>query len=198
MSQITAEKFLKHVQSHQMAVKLDNGVYRHLKFMAPGELNQWFELVTWPGHLSISGDMGCYVFSRVEDMFRFFRDDDLRINAGYWEEKLQAGSTRAGVRHYDPDVLREYIKEHFDEWVKDEEVDAPDDLWQEIESQILAHSHDSEDVARIAVGAFDHDGFVFQDTFEWRLTRYSHHYLWCLYAIVWGIQQYDAQKQSAP
>jgi hypothetical protein len=42
-----------------------------------------FDVVTWPGHLSISGDMGCFVFTRVDDMFTFFRGHEDAPNLGY-------------------------------------------------------------------------------------------------------------------
>ena len=28
-----------------------------------------FDIVTWPGYLCYSGDMGCFVFTRLPDMF---------------------------------------------------------------------------------------------------------------------------------
>lgn len=118
MRELTAEQFLKDVANHQMESRMENGIYRHLVFRQSGEhsWNMWFGIVTWPGWLTIYGDMGTWTFSRVEDMFCFFRDEKLRINASYWAEKLQHGT------------------------------------------------HGGRDGARV----------------------------WCLYAIVWAIQQYDA------
>jgi hypothetical protein len=34
------------------------------------------------------------------------------------------------------------------------------------------------------------------DTWEWDLTDYDFHFLWCLHAIAWGIQQYDKAVRS--
>ena len=34
----------------------------------------------------------------------------------------------------------------------------------------------------------------FYDFWETDLEEYTFRYLWCLYAIVWGITQYDKQK----
>jgi hypothetical protein len=75
VKEITEEVFLKDVEKHEMKVLLDNGLYRHLRFAATGQYswNQWFEIITWPGKLAYSGDMGTYVFERIEDMFEFFR-----------------------------------------------------------------------------------------------------------------------------
>src|SRR4051812_7199267 len=101
MGEPTRDQFLKDVERHKMSVKLSDGVYRHLRFSKPLDSNMWFELVTWPGYLTISGDMGTWAFSRITDMFEFFRsrnDGELEINSGYWSEKLQAGAS-GGSRH---------------------------------------------------------------------------------------------------
>ena len=75
---LSAEGFLKDVKNHGMEVRRDDGLYRHLIFRAPKDSwHQWFEVVTWPGSLAINGDMGSWCFSRIEDMFEFFRGSGL-------------------------------------------------------------------------------------------------------------------------
>lgn len=96
MSECTMERFLDDVAKHEMTVLADQGNVRHLSFRAPGTVIQHFNLTTWPNHLCVSGDMGTYVFSRLEDMFDFFREN--KINPGYWHEKLKANCTFAGSR----------------------------------------------------------------------------------------------------
>ena len=92
MRESTAEQFLRDVDHHNMSVMHESGVYRHLRFRQPDTGNMWFDLVTWPGFLTISGDMGTWTFARLPDMFEFFRDSKLRINCDYWAEKLQHGN----------------------------------------------------------------------------------------------------------
>ena len=91
----TEADFLKDVAAHEMEILRDDGVYRHIRFKKPGTWCMHFDLVTWPGYLAYSGDMGCYVFSRLNDMFEFFRTDreylqrdgrQLCINLCYWSE----------------------------------------------------------------------------------------------------------------
>src|SRR5690348_13144744 len=91
--------FLKDVSTHEMIVIRDDGANRHIRFKRPGTSCMYFDLITWPGYLCYTGDMGTYVFSRLEDMFEFFRTDrdynkrkgrELSINPKYWGEKLQA------------------------------------------------------------------------------------------------------------
>jgi hypothetical protein len=120
------ERFLSDVATHEMTVVADEGNVRHLLFKAPDTVTQYFNLTTWPDHLCISGDMGTYVFSRLEDMFDFFREN--KINPGYWHEKVKADCTFFGSR---------------------------------------------------------------------KGKNYTFSFIWCLYAIVWGIRKYDEFKASA-
>ncbi len=92
------EQFLKDVAGHKMRIHRDDGLYRHLEFRGPQGWHHWFEVVTWPNGLIIRGDMGNWAFSRIEDMFSFFRGQ--RINPGYWQEKLLAGRNDADTWEY--------------------------------------------------------------------------------------------------
>src|ERR1700722_10858892 len=93
MRECTEAQFLKDVANHKMTVLLDSGIYRHVEFKKPGRCDMWFDLITWPGCLTVRGDMGTWTFARVEDMFKFFRSNPnkLEINADYWSEKLCTG-----------------------------------------------------------------------------------------------------------
>lgn len=106
---------------HQMTVLRDDGLYRHLRFgNERGVGEYWFELVTWPGALTISGDMGGYTFRRVEDMFTFFRGSRhySGINPGYWSEKLDGGRV----------VAKEYDEDHFARLVAEDLKEAEEDF----------------------------------------------------------------------
>ena len=90
----TEQMFLDDVKNHQISIIKDDGLHRFIRFKRPDSTSYWFDLITWPGFLCISGDCGTYVFSRTEDMFDFFkmRDGDfnkkkdrlLNINPRYW------------------------------------------------------------------------------------------------------------------
>jgi hypothetical protein len=92
----SAERFAADVRGHKLTVLHEDGLYRHLRFQKPGTHFYWFDLITWPGCLAINGDMEGYTFSRVEDMFTFFRAssgwNSKTINPQYWAEKLRAAS----------------------------------------------------------------------------------------------------------
>ncbi len=198
MNQCQEDRFLSDVENHQMTVIRTDGVDRHLRFRAPGTICYGYDLITWPGHLCITGDCGTYVFQRVEDMFEFFRTDarytksKLPINQSYWGEKLLSVGTNAGYKEYSEDTFIAVIKSYFEDWDDCEEKRA---CWAEVESEVLCHSCD-EHQAYHAAYSFEHDGFQFQDFFEHSFTEYTFHYTWCLHAIVWGITQYDESNKT--
>lgn len=194
MSTDVKSRFLRDIAKHEMTVLLDQGVYRHIRFQRPGDNCCWFELVTWPGHLSIGGDMGTYVFSRTEDMFRFFRRDQLEVNEGYWAEKV-VSSDRTPVKEFRVEAVRQWFREnlrsHLDGWNKSERRD----IIQQVREFFDYIDDLSEEEIRRAINDIDVDGdMVFHDMWEVDFTTYTFRFLWCLHAIVWGIQQYDATK----
>lgn len=190
---ITPEAFLKDVATHVMTIEHDAGEYRSIRFGRPGTSCMHFRLTTWPGHLCYSGDMGTYVFSRLRDMFEFFRSPrgELDINLGYWGEKVEA-EDRDRVRKYDAERALSVLNE----WLDNQ--DADDDVRAAVEDDIHPYLHDGEYTFRNAVDDFDHDGFHFIDFFEADLTEYSYRFNWCCYAMVWGIAKYDAAKNAPP
>ena len=186
-----SEKFAADVANHQMEILLDSGVYRHLRFRKLGTYCMGFDIVTWPGYLSISGDMGCYVFARLNDMFDFFRHDikdgQIRINTGYWAEKCQAQDKHGGIKNFSLDLFRQEVKEWAD---RDEELS--EECCEAIEEELIDTHFDNEHDAIGAAMEFEHEGArPFQDFWEVCCREYDYHYLWCCYAIVWAISQYD-------
>jgi len=197
----TEERFLKDIGTHVLEIVRDDGVHRHLKFRKPESSDQFFELITWPGSLCYSGDMGTFVFSRLKDMFEFFRtdakymkNDGLRINPSYWEEKLTA-TDRSGSRVYSPDLFVSKAQN----WVKDLDFTSEDQ--RDFEDRVLSWADEGEERARTAADEFSitrDDGTIIEDIFidffEVNLTEFTFRYLWCCYAIAWGVQKYDEAK----
>lgn len=191
----TEESFLKDVREHQMQVLRDDGEYRHVRFSKPGTYCMSFDLITWPGYLAYSGDMGCYVFSRIRDMFEFFRTSPqwlpkggLHINLSYWAEKCTASDRSDGIKRYSEDKFRENVAH----WLDSRE--ACDEVRAEVEQQVLCAADDGEHAAMTAVMDFEHEGFRFNDFWEADNTAYTYRYIWCCYALAWGIRQYDTAK----
>jgi hypothetical protein len=187
------ERVAKDLETHEMIVLHDDGLYRHLRFKKPGTMNYYFDLVTWPGVLTITGDMGTYVFSRIEDMFNFFNDP--YINAGYWGEKLRASKD---YKRFSEERLEQRVREYLDEdpMVQEMTDDERTHLWERIEYEILGAG--SSDLAHEALSDFvymDTDPAIeFTDTWEWNFEDYTWQYLWSCAAIQWGIAKYRAAR----
>ena len=204
------QRFLNDVATHEMIVIRDDGVNRHIRFKRPGTSCMHFDLITWPGYLCYTGDMGTYVFRRLEDMFEFFRTDrndynhnknGISINPGYWGEKLQAVDKGSGFMQYSQDKFHSIVNEIIEEHIVSDELsdDEAEDLREEVLIEVLAHDeteHDAYEAAR----DFEHNGFTFSDFWEHDLKDYSFRFIWCCYAIAWGIKKYDeakAEKEAA-
>ncbi|WNP36206.1 hypothetical protein RN333_08395 [Enterobacter kobei] len=103
----TDTRFLLDAAHHRLDVIRDDGVYRHLRMKDPGTSCYYYDIITWPGYLTVTGDMGTWTFSRTHDMFRFFGGWTGEINTGYWSEKLEAGAGRSAysflAQEYDHD-----------------------------------------------------------------------------------------------
>lgn len=217
----TEEQFLKDVAAHDMTVIRDDGVHRHIRFKRPGEGAYWFDIITWPGALCIDGDMGTYVFRRLDDMFEFFRTDreymkhdgrQLAINPSYWSEKLQSVATFGGVREFSEEAFTKYVREAFDSWVEEHQPDKDAEqwerdefselaasLWEEIEDEVLSVASDGETRAYDAARDFKSDTadyFSMEDCWEWNCKEFTFHFIWCCYAIAWTVEKYDLNKET--
>lgn len=209
--------FAKDTANHVMQIIRDNGVCRHIRFRKPGTMIAHFDLITWPGYLCYTGDMGTYVFQRLEDMFEFFRTDSGRINLGYWSEKLQAQNCTGrhsgnSVEEFSEERFTAVIHEYLGRWIRDGKRDGRLDkderraLWESVHDEVLGVGHDGKERALIAANDFrwTPDSFhakrkreySFEDIWEHNFTEYTHHFVWCCLAIAWAIGVYDKAKED--
>lgn len=211
-------EFLREVAEHVMEVITDNDLYRHIRFQRPGTMCMHFDLITWPGHLCYTGDMGTFVFRRVPDMFAFFRidhvtGDKLTINKSYWAEKLIA--VESNGRHGQSAVefsearFREVINEYRVRWIRDaKEYGSLDKahrraLWKAVDDDVLNQLDDGEHMVKQRANDFSwaagerYPTYLFEDLWEHDFTEYTHSFVWCCYALAWGIQKYDERAPAA-
>lgn len=217
---LTEAEFLRDVATHQLTVLRDDGVYRHIRLKQPGSSCMYFDLITWPGSLCYHGDMGTYVFSRLTDMFEFFRTDrespylkrdgkTLAINPQYWSEKLNAvdGSRHSGsATEFSEVKFRRFVREYLADWWRGHRdgVTADDrrQMREEVEEEILSRLGDDRDGQSAQQATYDFtyriEGkrpFQFVDFWERDFTDYTRSFMWCCYALAWGIQKYDDARQ---
>lgn len=190
-----AARFAHDTADHKMTVLHEDGLYRHLRFRKAQHNSYWFDLITWPGVLHFRGDVGgdSYTFTRLTDMFEFFRGKD-GINPHYWGEKLDGG--RNSVKEYSEDAFRQVVCELFVSAVRYE--DAPRGLGKAVRAEILDRDLHDETEARTLLEQFEFKNFQFHETWEFSFTDWDWSFLWACHAIVWGIAQYDAAKQAPP
>lgn len=210
MAACTEERFLGDVIDHKMEIIRDDGVYRHLRFEIPGTIRHRFDLITWPGHLCITSDCGVYVFIKMLDMFKFFRGDGLGggnnktlyINKERSSKSVSSKDCIGGIKEFSSIAFIVAVKSAFDtyfERCKQADIStefttkineaSKAECWREIEEKVLNCTCERE--AYMALNSFRHSGFTFQGFRKYPITDYTFNYLWCLYAIVWGIAQYD-------
>lgn len=191
-------RFLSDIKDHNIEIIRDDGVYRHVKARKPGTGCYGFDIITWPGWLCYTGDMGSYTFQRLEDMFEFFRmksprvtDDRLQINTGYWAEKVQAADKHGKIEEFNADKFRSKLLEII-EWDGEPKKGLREALHEEV---LSAFDDGDECEARRLADQFEFDGkTVFHDIWDYDFRSHTHHFVWCCYAIAWTIREYDALK----
>ena len=170
------KRFLGDVAQHEMTIIRDDGLYRHIRFKRPGSSAYWFDILTWPSRLCISGDMGDYVFSRLPDMFEFFRREPnekgaIPINPDYWGEKLVAISGRgrlpASIFRWDHKQFKKCVSSDVESYIEHRLTDpdspyadllkaAKRDLWEAVRDEVLGCDED-EFSAMTAIRDFSFD-----------------------------------------
>lgn len=208
---VTKESFLKDVSNHVIEIIRNDGISRHIRLRKPGTMSYHFDLITWPGYLCYTGDMGTYVFRRLEDMFTFFRkgndyrDEDpmTHIDHRYWAEKLEATDKGDGFQQFDKAAFKREITQQrrrlLVEYTREWDTEDRQSLWDELED-VKNAGDDDEHRAFAAVWDFS---FRYRqkciqlstDDFP-RCKQYTHRFLWCCYALRWGINKYDESTKA--
>lgn len=197
----TKETFLNDVKNHKLEILHEDGIYRHLRFKDPGHTELYFDIITAQGLLLYRGDMGCYEFERLPDMFEFFRQPELKINLKYWSEKLQAGV----FENLSSEAFEEQIWKNANEFIKSGQFPSYDiDCFKEEIKDLVSNDYSSyESIPKYSFSTKKTDGEyvtcedVFgKDTWDWDIYNYTYQFIWCCYAIVWGIAEYDKLKSK--
>lgn len=202
--QPTQAQFDNDVATGRMEILRDDGLYRHLRFRFSGGGFRWFDIVTWPDRLVITGDCETYTFSRLTDMFEFFRSGGVRINPSYWQEKILDGRCRA--RSFDWDRFRAAALAEFDQRKADaggEDLRAA--ARQDLEDALDAAEPDEWGAVDLLRSyRYCPDVYSGKPYFEFDLSDgapdgkgWDYHYIWCCRAIAWAIRQYDEHHATA-
>ncbi|TGB11594.1 hypothetical protein [Streptomyces sp. MZ04] len=178
-----AERFARDTAKHEMTVKREDGLYRHLRFEtpAPGRIGP-FELITWPYNLVVkAGWTFHFDIDAIEDMFDLFRRTALtgQINPGYWSEEVRAG--RDEIKGFEPDLFKGEVASTLAQWMRDDlddrlvkhaqqlgytlaEVGAMPDIRRELARQIRPQWRNANRQLREAV-----EGHFFSDMADYNI-----------------------------
>jgi hypothetical protein len=200
------DRFLRDVRDHKMTIELDQGLHRCIRFGRTRAASAYhFRLVTWPGHLSISGDMGDYTFSRLHDMFTFFRfagpeyDKTDRINVGYWDEKLTSVCKSGGREELDEEAYTDAVRRCLNSHINGMSLSDAKRVMRDVRWDNLLEAPSSVREAQDRIYAWRcpvTGNCPFAEFWNYRITKASYHLVWCLRAIQWGIKQYDLVKEG--
>jgi hypothetical protein len=197
-----AERFARDIATHQMEILHESGIYRHVRFKRPETSCMWFSLTTTPGRLVYAGDMGCFVFERLPDMFEFFRPRSGHElpNLGYWHQKLVAVDRDGGSMEHNVDQFRENLESYDTDELTDEQKQTVSDFIDDVCSKF---EDEGPAVAYSAVNDFELEDApkycrdFFSDFFDRNDRVFTLRFEWACHAIQWGIRQYDLAKAAS-
>lgn len=204
-SNSSLEQFLRDVEQHKLTINLDNGVYRDITVGKPHSSDMHYNITTRPDYLMFTGDMGCFVFQRLPDMFNFFRKKEgYLINPSYWYEKVQGQDKGSDVLKFSAERAERRVRECLDEFLADLDMDDSEDAenaklaTEEVDSLInAAHDHEVEFYSMLRNwDEKEAGGLSFDDWHEMDFTDFSFHYIWACYAIIHAIRLYDTHKTN--
>lgn len=199
------ERFSQEIAEHTVTILRNDGLYRHLRCRRGDSYTLGFDVITWPGYLAYVGDMGSYVFSRLPDMFEFFRGRrTAMVDRGYLAEKAVAADKPDGIQRYSEGMFRAAVKADFDAFVESDGLSSDEaaDLWEQISDDVLSCAEMGHSAALDAATNFrwvpEHLGAtypraVFTDFWEHSLEDYTARFWWCCYAVPWAIEAFDRQ-----
>lgn len=168
-------RFLNYVKNHKLTIVHDFGVNRNIHVANPDNKNMWFRIITYNGGLLFTGDMQTFVFERLGDMFEFFDESTIR-SVSYCAEKCVAGVKE----EFDNDLAQARALEHINSMLEEESWE-----WDDAEVPYFETEYEYSEW-------FYNHGCDGCEIPNMRIRPY--HFLWCLRAIVWTINQYKALK----
>lgn len=188
----------KSLAEHTVTELHSHGMYRHWRCQTPGTWHMGFDIVTWPGSLCYTGDMGYYLFQRTDDMVSFMRRSCMSYS--YAAEKCVAHDGR----------LEEWRKEVFEEVLKDRLDESKEDggtftvmvrgRWEErsvaeaIEE--VRHEYSLYESEHEAIKAM-HESGLWDGGDLPSCKAYTYHFLWCLHATKWFCERIAEPVQTA-
>ncbi|OUL59226.1 hypothetical protein B1199_02875 [Pseudoalteromonas ulvae] len=195
MNTLNNETFFAHVTEHHMKVILDTGEHRHLRFKAPHTNNQYFDVITAPNRVIVTGDMHDFIW----------KSDFLSFSSKH----LLAGKSK----EFSSKALRNEIAERIEgfcadisDWYEGDEVTEEYSSLEEFEAAFREEVTDYFDSAELdeyrcvsAIESFSSSVIpnckLFEDFWcDFNADVPTYHYLWCIHAVHFAVKQYRQFK----
>lgn len=180
---------------HAMTIILDQGLYRHLRFRKTSTTEYWFDIITYPGSLVFTGDMGTMVFSRNDDMLEFFHGD--YVNVGYWLEKEQTRGSE-NFKEHDADAFKAWAMQDFWERSRDMPAAAATAWWQSLVDNLLGRnaywSTEYREAVEQGLTEINDQHPMYEDIWDNSWSRWRHQAELGLCAILAGTRTWHAAK----
>lgn len=171
---LVKERIAKDLAQHVITERHAHGLYRHYRCQRPGSWNMGFDVVTWPGSLCFTGDMGEYLFQRTDDMIAFMRGSCMSYS--YAAEKCVAHDGR--LMEFSEDAMERLLAMA----VVDAESEDMNDVLEKCDEirNVFANNSDHHATRQAMYDSDLWDGSDFPSCEE-----YTFHFLWCLHAMKW-------------
>lgn len=198
------ETFRENTQKHELTVIHDVDGYQHLRFAEPGTGMYRFDLIVWPGHLTIVGDIGAgFTFrSPGDNMLSFFGTTRGRgyIKPRYWSEKL-VGASHMKIEEFSPKRFAGQLIEHAEQRAERLSIENASKLNMAVDSYLRTDPPQSYEDFESFWSTFRYndqngDSHSFSDAYEWSVSDFTFTYAMACHAILAGAQMYLATKAA--
>ena len=176
IAQLAASSF----REHQLELTRDDGLFRSWRCGKPGCCNYAFKVVTFPGTLLVTGDLGTLVVQRTDDMIDWARSAIRSL--GYFAEKVIPEIT---TREFSPEVTIESLQRLEEDWYNGE---MPEDMDEEV-TLLIVDLKNGEIGQDEVLRRLDDAGV--SDAWELSMTCYKSRFLWQVEALKWFYSQLD-------
>ena len=178
------ESFERDTRHHVLDVRHDSGDYKHLRWGRPKSSSYHVIVVTYPGGLTVFGDLGTFAFKRGLDLFRVKAGNDYRA------EKCTAGA----VWGWDQDAFQRRLDEYIPQWLKHcETADHPDLLHRIAECKNAVSESDGMYLLTSMAHTFALDT---TDFWEGGFKRLSFSFEFICLAVATMAAEYDKRKAT--
>lgn len=180
---LVKERIVNDLAEHTITLLHSHGMYRHWRCQKPGTWNLGFDIVTWPGSLCYTGDMGDYLFQRTTDMVAFMRRSCM--DYGYAAQKCVAHDNQ--LKEWREEVFREVLTQRWEDADEDRKDAVSEKIGEILDDYAIYDSPHDAVKAMYESGLWDGGDMP-------SCEDYTIHFLWALHAIKWFCDNVDTAK----